>query len=75
MTWRSTVQILAAFAAVALAVWFGPDLLAPLGLGEFGLMGQVCLAVLVLSLLEALFRRLPDPAETRAAEQHPPPAA
>jgi hypothetical protein len=72
MSWRSTVQILVAFALAALTVWFSPDLLAPLGLGEFAFIGQVCLAVLVLSALEALFRRLPEP---RAAERHPPPAA
>jgi hypothetical protein len=59
MIWRSTAQILAAFVAAAIAVWFGPDLLDPLGLGEFAFVGQLCFAILVLSGLEALFRRLP----------------
>ena len=59
MTWRSTVQILAAFLAAGLAVWFGPSLLSLPGLGEFIFLGQLCLVILALSILEALFRRLP----------------
>jgi hypothetical protein len=59
MIWRSTAQILAAFVVAAITVWFSPELLGPLGLGEFVFVGQLCFAILVLSGLEALFRRLP----------------
>jgi hypothetical protein len=59
MIWRSTALILVAFLAAGLAVWFGPDLLALAGLGGFAFVGQLCLAVLVLSALEAAFNRLP----------------
>jgi hypothetical protein len=73
MIWRSTALILAAFVAASLAVWFGPELLASLGLGEFGFIGQLCFAILVLSVLEALFRRLPGSSEPRAADGQFPP--
>jgi hypothetical protein len=59
VSWISTAQILAAFVAAGLAVWVAPSLLTPLGLGEFGFVGQLGLVILVLSALEALFRRLP----------------
>jgi hypothetical protein len=59
MTWRSTAHILVAFLAASLTVWFGPELLALFGLGEFAFLGQLCLAVLALSVLDAVFRRLP----------------
>ena len=58
MIWLSTAQIVAAFVVAGLVVWFTPDLLIPLGLGEFAFVGQLCLAILVLSLLDAAFRRL-----------------
>jgi hypothetical protein len=61
MIWRSTGQILASFAAAGLTVWFSPLLLSPLGLDEFFFIGQLGLTILVLSVLEALFRRLPEP--------------
>jgi hypothetical protein len=55
MIWRSTAHILVAFLGASLAVWFGPELLDLFGLGEFAFLGQLCLAVLALSVL----RRLP----------------
>ncbi len=59
MIWRPTALILAAFLAAALAVWFTPDVLTPLGLGEFAFIGQLGSMILILSLLEAVFSRLP----------------
>ena len=59
MIWRSTAQILAAFLAAGIAIWFGPALLGPLGLSEFAFLGQLSFAILALSLLEKAFRRLP----------------
>jgi hypothetical protein len=61
MIWRSTVQILASFAVAGIAAWFGPLLIGLLGLNEFVFVGQVCLVILALSVLEALFRRFPLP--------------
>jgi hypothetical protein len=58
MIWRSTAQILVSFLLAGLAVWFSPVPLDGLGLGEFTVVGQVCAAILVLSVLEAVFRRL-----------------
>ena len=58
MSVRSTVLILVAFAAATGAVWYGPVALDRAGLGEFVFVGQVCLAILALSFLEVLFRRL-----------------
>lgn len=58
--WRSTVLILAAFVVAGLAVWFGPLLPGALGLGEFGVVGQLCFAILVLSVLDSVYRRLPE---------------
>ena len=58
MIWRSTAQILAAFAVASLTVWFSPLLLGPLGLGEFVFVGQLGLTVLALSVLDRVFRRL-----------------
>jgi hypothetical protein len=57
--WRSTALILAAFVVAGLAVWFTPELLEPLGLGEFAMIGQLSCAILLLSLLDWLARRLP----------------
>jgi hypothetical protein len=69
--WRSTAQILAAFLVAWLAVWFGPDLLIPLGLGEFVFIGQLCLVILALSLLEAVFRRIAPPRGTSSTGSTP----
>ena len=55
--WASTAAILLAFAAAGLAIGLAPALLEPLGLGDFAVMGQVCLAIPVLSALEAAFAR------------------
>lgn len=60
MIWRSTACILVAFVVAALAVMFAPAVTQLVGLPEFGFVGQLCLAVLALSLLEAGFRRLPE---------------
>jgi hypothetical protein len=59
MIWRSTGLLLAAFVVAAASVWFSPVLLDLLGLSEFVFVGQVCFAILALSLLEAGYRRLP----------------
>ena len=56
MIWRSTALILAAFVVATLTVWFGPTLLS---LGEFAFLGQLCLTILALSVLDAVFQRLP----------------
>jgi hypothetical protein len=55
--WRSTVLILMAFVGAGVAVWFAPALLDLVGLGEFAFVGQLCFAILVLSVLDAVFRR------------------
>ena len=64
MNWHSTAMILAAFAAAALAAWVGPFILNPLGLAEFVLVTQLGLAIVALSVLEAVFARLPVGQET-----------
>jgi hypothetical protein len=66
MIWRSTAQILASFATAGLTVWFSPLLLSPLGLDEFVFIGQLGLTILALSVLEALFRRFPEPSSHTA---------
>jgi hypothetical protein len=58
MIWRSTTLILAAFVAAGVTVWFTPDLLASLGLGEFAFLGQLSFAIVVLSVLDKVFSRL-----------------
>jgi hypothetical protein len=60
MTWRSTAQILLSFALAGLAVWFSPLLFDRIGLGEFAFVGQLAAAIVVLSVLELVFRRLPE---------------
>ena len=55
MIWLSTAKILLSFLAAGLTVWFAPDLLTPLGLGEFAFTGQLCGVILILSLLERIF--------------------
>ncbi len=57
MTWPSTAQLVLSFLLAELVVWFSPDLLIPLGLGEFVFLGQLCLAVLALSVLDLIFAR------------------
>ena len=71
MIWRSTAQILIAFVAAWVAVWFGPLLSQPLGLNEFYFVVQVCTGILALSILDAAFNWI-VPQETGTAE-HPPP--
>jgi hypothetical protein len=68
MTWRSTGQILISFAVAGLTVWFSPMLLTSFGLGEFVFVGQLGLTILVLSVVEAVFRRVPEPSD-HAAEK------
>jgi hypothetical protein len=58
MMWRSTALILLSFAAAGFTIWYAPALLDLLGLSEFAFVGQLCLVMLVSSLLEAAFRRL-----------------
>ena len=58
MNWRSPLTVLLAFMVAGLGMWFGPVLLIPLGLGEFAFVGQVCLTILALSVLEAVLTRL-----------------
>ena len=55
--WGSSAAILLAFLAAGLAVWYGPALLEPLGLDAFAFVGQVCAAILALSVLEVVFAR------------------
>ena len=62
MIWRSTAMILVAFLAAGIAVCFSPMLLDWIGLGEFGFLGQLGLPILLLSVLEMLFRRISGPA-------------
>ena len=59
MNWRSPTQIAIAFLVAGIVVWFSPLLLVHFGLGEFEFVGQVCLAVLALSVLDLILRRLP----------------
>jgi hypothetical protein len=72
MIWRSTAQIVVAFVAAGLAIWFSPDLLVPLGLGEFARLGQLCFAILVLSVLDAVFVKLSTDHAIGPAENPPP---
>jgi hypothetical protein len=62
MIWRSTAMLLVAFVAAWMAVEYSPMLLDLLGLGEFVFLGQLGLPILVLSLLDMLFRRISGPA-------------
>ena len=63
MIWRSTASILASFAVASAAVWFSPLLMNRLGLSEFVFVGQAGLGIVALSVLESVFRRLPEPGE------------
>ena len=58
MNWRAVAMILGAFATAWLAYFYGPLLLDMCGLGEFGIVGQICFVVLGLSGLERVFARL-----------------
>ena len=55
---RAAAMILGACATAWLASQYGPVLLEKTGLGEFGIVGQLCFAVLGLSVLERVFARL-----------------
>jgi hypothetical protein len=70
--WRSTAQIAAALLTAGLAVWFAPALLHSLDLGEFAFVGQLCLAILALSVLEKVFRRLPAASADHETGPEPP---
>jgi len=61
MSWRSTVMIVVAFVAAWFAVGYSPILFDWIGLGEFVVLGQLGLPILLLSLLEMLFRRISGP--------------
>jgi hypothetical protein len=61
MMWRSTAMLVVAFVAAGSAVWYSPLLLDWLGLGEFVFLGQLGLPILVLSVLDPLFRRVSGP--------------
>jgi hypothetical protein len=61
MIWRSTAMLVVAFVAAWIAVGYSPLLLDWLGLGEFVFLGQLGLPILVLSVLEMLFRRITGP--------------
>jgi hypothetical protein len=61
MIWRSTAMIVVAFVAAWIAVQYSPVLLDLVGLGEFVFLGQLGLPILVLSVLEMLFRRISGP--------------
>ena len=56
MIWRSTAMIVVAFVAAWNTVEYSPVLLDWLGLGEFVFLGQLGLPILVLSVLEMVFR-------------------
>jgi hypothetical protein len=58
MMWRSTVMIVLAFVAAWYAVSYSPLLLDWMGLGEFVFLGQLGLPIVILSVLELLFRRI-----------------
>ena len=61
MIWRSTAMILVAFVAAWTAVGYSSVLLDWIGLSEFAFLGQLGLPILVLSVLEVLFRRITGP--------------
>ncbi|HEX3991709.1 MAG TPA: hypothetical protein VHX39_11115 [Acetobacteraceae bacterium] len=61
MIWRSTAMIVVAFVAAWMTVEYSPILLDLIGLGEFVFIGQVALPILVLSVLEIVFRRISGP--------------
>jgi hypothetical protein len=61
MSWRSTAMIVVAFVAAWFAFGYAPILLDWLGLGQFVFLGQLGAPILVLSVLELLFRRISGP--------------
>jgi hypothetical protein len=65
MIWRSTAMLVVAFVAAWNAVEYSPVLLDWLGLGEFVFLGQLGLPILVLSVLDMLFRRISGPTGPR----------
>ena len=62
MIWRSTAMLVVAFVAAWSAVGYSPILLDWMGLGEFVFLGQLGLPILLLSVLDLLFRRIAGPA-------------
>ena len=56
MSWRGVAFSAGALAIAALVWWLAPDLLALAGLGDFGVVGRVCLTVLALSVLELVLQ-------------------
>lgn len=58
---RGPVFAAGALAVGTLAWWLAPFLLALVGLGDLAIVGQVCVVVVVLSGLEAVFRRIGPP--------------
>jgi hypothetical protein len=61
MIWRSTAMLVVAFVAAWLAVEYSPILLEWMGLDEFVFVGQLGLPIVVLSVLDLLFRRISGP--------------
>jgi hypothetical protein len=59
--WRSTAMLVVAFVAAWNTVEYTPVLLDWLGLSEFVFLGQLGLPILVLSVLDMLFRRISGP--------------
>ncbi len=59
MNWRGMAFSAGALALAALVWCVAPGALGLVGLGELGVVGRVCLTVLVLSVLEFGLRRLP----------------
>jgi len=71
MSWRPIAKLVSAFLLAGLTVWFSPALLGPLGLSEFAFIGQLCLTILVLSVLQAVFNRLREPSPTPVPQPDP----
>jgi hypothetical protein len=61
MIWRSTAMLVVAFVAAWLTVEYSPILLEWMGLDEFVFVGQLGLPIVVLSVLDLLFRRISGP--------------
>lgn len=61
MTPRRLMLLAGSLAVAVLAWWLAPAVLAFVGLGDAGMVGQVCLTVLALSGLETALQRLNPP--------------
>ena len=59
MTLRPVALAAGAVAVAGVVWWFGPLLLDVAGLGDFGLVGRVCLVVFALSVIEEVLARVP----------------